>query len=90
MEIINADFPYILTAHAQVVISAREIQLEWIKRALETPKKTEADKYDVTLLHALIPIIEKEDRILRVVYNKEVSPWRIVTAYFDRTIRGKI
>ena len=27
---------------------------------------------------------------LRVVYNETVHPWRVVTAYFDRAMRGKL
>jgi len=40
--------------------------------------------------HALIGrIAENDDRYLRVIYNAAVTPWRIVTAYFDRGLRSE-
>ncbi len=86
----GADFPYRLTAHAARVIAEREIVLEWVERALRTPGRTETDRLDPALRHALAPIKEHGDRILRVIYNPLREPWEIVTAYFDRTQRGKI
>ena len=32
---------------------------------------------------------EHGDRYLRVIYNPGVMPWRVVTAYFDRALRGE-
>ena len=63
-----------LTAHAATVIAEREIDIAWITRTLERPDRTETDR---------------DDRILRVVYNPSVNPLRVVTAYFDRRQRGK-
>ena len=45
----------------------------------------ETDPEDLALGHALGRIPEHGDSVLRVVYNKTVKPWRIVTVYFDRT-----
>jgi len=50
----------------------------------------EPDKVDPELRHALGRIIEHDDRILRVVYNVTLNPWRIVPVYFDRDQRGKL
>ncbi len=86
----GADFPYRLTAHAARVIAERDIVLEWVERALRTPARTETDRLDPALRHALAPIQERGDRILRVIYNPLREPWEIVTAYFDRTQRGKV
>lgn len=83
-------FPYILTSHAQEVITRRQIPLEWIARVLANPQRTEADRTDPELSHALARIPEYEDRVLRVVYNQTTSPWRIVTVYFDRTQRNQL
>lgn len=41
------------------------------------------------LRHALARIPERGNRVLRVVYNVDVNPPRVVTAYFDRRQRGK-
>ena len=80
---------YELTAHAAVVISERGIDLDWIERTLAEPHRTEQDRTDPALRHALRRIAAHDDRVLRVVYNASVSPPRIVTAYFDRRQKGK-
>lgn len=66
----------------------RGISLEWVRRVLTTPEKTQPDTRDHRLRHALARIPEHGNGVLRVVYNETVDPWRIVTAYFDRTKSG--
>ncbi len=73
------DFPFELSAHAAAVIKERGIRLEWINRVLISPEKTEPDAYDPALQHALAHIPEHGNRVLRVVYNVTVEPWRIIT-----------
>lgn len=73
-----------LTKHARKVISERGISCVWIKRVLAFPLAVELDREDAALLHAIGHITERDDRILRVVYNKTVKPWSVVTAFFDR------
>jgi hypothetical protein len=80
---------YELTAHAKTVIEARGISLEWLERVLANPERTEADVADPELRHAIGRIAEHGDRRLRVVYNGVVTPWRVITAYFDRALRGR-
>ena len=53
------------------------------------PERIESDAYDPSLMHALASIEERDQRVLRVVYNASVDPVRVVTAYFDRRQRGK-
>ncbi len=84
------EYPYTLTAHAAQVISERQISLEWVARTLSDPEKREPDRYDPALRHALARIPERGNRVLRVVYDENVHPWRIVTAYFDRSQKGKL
>lgn len=81
---------YELSAHAVTVMAEREILEAWIERVLTSPERTEPDATDPLLRHALGRIPERSDRVLRVVYNETVHPWRVVTAYFDRAMRGKI
>ena len=57
---------------------------------MQSPVRMEPDKVDPELRHALGRIIEHDDRILRVVYNVTLNPWRIVPVYFDRDQRGKL
>ncbi|MEW6541990.1 MAG: DUF4258 domain-containing protein [Nitrospirota bacterium] len=84
------DFPYALTAHAAKVIAEREISKDWVVLVLEHPVRTEPDRVDAGLRHSLAPIPEFGNRVLRVIYNPTVSPWLIVSVYFDRTQRGRL
>ncbi len=84
------EFPYELTCHAAKAIAERGIPLVWIARILEQPQKTETNSDDPALRHALARIPAHGGRVLRVVYNSECQPWRIITAYFDRTQRSRL
>ena len=81
---------YELTAHAATAMTERKILAAWVERVLRSPERTEPDKVDSELRHALGRITEHDDRILRVVYNVAVNPWRIVTVFFDRGQRSKL
>jgi hypothetical protein len=80
----------LLTNHASVVLRERDIPVEWVRRVLTHPHLRLPDAEDPDLFHALAPIAEREDRVLRVVYNGTKDPWRVVTAYFDRAWRGML
>lgn len=80
---------YELTAHAATVMAERKIPAQWVERVLQNPGRTEPDNNDPELHHALGRISERDDRILRVIYNATVDPWRVVTVYFDRSQRAK-
>ena len=79
-----------LTNHARVVVQERDISLSWIKRVFESPEREEDDKEDTNLKHYLRKISEHGDRVLRIVVNYKISPVMVVTAYFDRAMRGKL
>jgi hypothetical protein len=76
-----------LTSHARTVLAARRIDLAWVGRVLASPVRTENDRRDASLRHALGPIPERDGRVLRVVYDPGVNPVRVVTAFFDRRER---
>ncbi len=80
---------YEITAHGKVAIEARGIRQEWLERVLFTPERRESDRADPILQHAIGRIAENGDRYLRVIYNGSITPWRIVTAYFDRGLRSE-
>ena len=84
------NFPYSLTDHAVQRISERKISLTWIHQVLSNPEKTELHPEDPQLRYACGTIPEYGNRVLRVVYNETVSPWRIVSVYFDRKLKGKL
>ena len=81
---------FVLTTHAVAALAERAIDIAWLERVLLQPERTEADPDDPTLRHALGRIAERDGRVLRVIYNHTAVPWRIVTAYFDRTQRRKL
>ena len=81
---------YILSNHAEKVITERKIRHEWIDDAFSKPDKIEIDTKDNNLEHKLKIIEEFDNRVLRVVCNKFVEPVMIVTAFFDRKMKGKI
>lgn len=78
-----------LTEHAATVIGEREIDIAWVERVMAAPERTEADRSDPALRHAMAAIPERESRVLRVVYNPSTTPPRVITCYFDRRQRGK-
>lgn len=82
-----ADVAFELTAHAATAIAERRIEIAWVERAIRHPDRTEADRWDLALKHALLSISECGDRVLRVVYNGSTQPPKVVTAYFDRRQR---
>ena len=81
---------YELSAHARDVIEERQIQAAWIERALATPARIDPRENDPTAESRFIRIPEFGDRVLRVIVNKQVAPCRVVSVYFDRTMKGKL
>jgi len=85
-----SDLPLCFSLHALDVLHERGISEEWVRRVVQAPTAVRADSVDPSLVHALAPIAERDGRVLRVVYNREVEPIRVVTAFFDRTMREKL
>ena len=81
---------FTLSKHAETAVTQRGISVEWVARVLARPQRTEPDRDDANLRHASGRVAEREGRVLRVVYNDTVVPWRVVTVYFDRTQRHKL
>jgi hypothetical protein len=79
---------FILTAHAEAVVAERGIAVEWIAVTLSEPESVIVDRDDLELSHALRRIPEFGGRTLRVVFNQTSVPKRVVTAYFDRALKG--
>ena len=72
----TTDPPLELTEHARTVLAERGIDVDWVSRVLTQPARTEVDRLDPSLRHALGPITERDGRVLRVVYNSNVNPMR--------------
>ena len=68
----------------------RKIEPHWIEMTLAEPDRQEQDPVDPIARHALKRIEEMDNRILRVVYNSTTTPIRVISAYFDRRMKGKL
>jgi hypothetical protein len=53
------DPAYELTAHAKTVLEERGIQLDWLARVLASPERSEPDRADPELRHAIGRIAER-------------------------------
>jgi hypothetical protein len=82
--------PYELSHHATDVIAERKIRRAWLERVLDSPELVERDSDDSELTHHVGRIKEHGNRPLRVVINTQARPVRIVTAYFDRKMKGRL
>ena len=81
---------FVLSAHAAQSVAKRGIRPEWLATTLKTPAMTMPDPDDEGLRHALAAIPEFGNRVLRVIYNPSTSPVLVVTAYFDRSLKGTL
>jgi hypothetical protein len=81
---------YELTQHAKDVLAERQIPVEWVERALAGPELKLPDPTDATLERRYRKIPEHANRVLRVVVNTTVAPERVVSVYFDRTMKGRL
>lgn len=81
-----------LTEHAKAQIIERKINLQWITEAIVNPIHSEPDKNypELTCTYGKIKdYAREEDRVFKVVYNRNTTPWKIITCYFDRTAKRK-
>jgi hypothetical protein len=81
---------YELTPHAKDMLQERGIELKWLEGVFNNPLSAHHDLKDGSLEHRLGLVHESAGRVLRVVVNVQVDPPRIITAYFDRTMKGKL
>ena len=76
--------------HAQFAASERKIPAEWVERVVNSPRLRLEDPRDHELERFYAPIPEFNNRVLRVVVNTKVAPWRVVSVFFDRSMKGKL
>jgi hypothetical protein len=81
---------YELTQHARDVLEERKIPIEWMERVISEAVLVQPSATDATLESRLVSMPEHGGRVLRVVINKTVVPQRVVSVYFDRTMKGKL
>jgi hypothetical protein len=64
--------------------------VEWLERTLNTPELILPDLDDAEVERRFRKIPEYGGRVLRVAVNTAVEPVRIVSVFFDRTLKGKL
>ena len=78
------------TRHAVDVMQERLIPNEWVESAVIEPDLRAPDPNDPEVERFFRRIPERGDRVLRVAVNTNVSPWRVVSVFFDRSRRGEL
>ncbi|WP_419922999.1 DUF4258 domain-containing protein [Candidatus Poriferisodalis sp.] len=76
------------TAHTQQVMAQRRIRHAWVERAVAAPVRRTRDPYDEAVERFFLRIAKRDGRVLRVAVKTESEPWRVVSAFFDRSARG--
>ena len=76
--------------HAVHAMAERKILAKWVERAVAEPMLRAPDLNDFEIERFFCKIPEKGGRVLRVAVNVRVAPWRVVSVFFDRTMKGKL
>ena len=78
------------TKHALHAMTERAIPMEWVEWVVAEPALREPDPTDPEVERFFRPIPEQDNRMLRVAINTRVAPWRVVSVFFDRNMKGKL
>lgn len=76
--------------HAVFAMAERKIPKEWIERVVAEPMRRISDPNDPEVERFFRIIPEQDNRVLRVAVNTSVTPWRVVSVFFDRNMKGKL
>ncbi len=80
----------VFTKHAVQVMAERMIPVGWVERAIAEPTLREPDPNDPEVERFFHRLPEQGNRILRIAVNTHVAPWRVVSVFFDRNMKGKL
>ena len=80
----------IYTLHARHVMEERGISSDWVERAVADPERRTQDPHDETVERFYIRVPERGGMVLRVVVNTTADPWRVVSTFFNRSMRGML
>ena len=86
----NGSGPLSYSFHARVAMSERVIPAEWIERIVSEPELRIDDPNDPELERFFARVPERDGRVLRVVVNTRVMPWKVVSVFFDRRMRRRL
>jgi hypothetical protein len=78
------------TKHAIDAMTERMIPMAWVEWVVAEPALREPDLDDPEVERFFRRIPEQGDRVLRVAINPCVAPWRVVSVFFDRNMKGKL
>ena len=78
------------TSHALDVMEERMIPVDSVELAVSEPSLRTPDPNDPEVERFFRRIPEYGDRVLRVAINTRVAPWRVVSVFFDRSMRGEL
>ena len=78
------------TKHALHAMKERAIPMEWVEWVIAKPALREPDPTDPEVERFFRRIPEQGERVLRVAINTRVAPWRVVSVFFDRNVKGKL
>ena len=78
------------TRHAVHAMEERLIPREWVESTVAEPDLRTLDPNDPEVERFFRRIPERGDRVLRVAVNTHVAPWRVVSVFFDRSMRGEL
>lgn len=84
MEPLDLDY----TRHAIHAMEERKIPKGWVEKVMTEPVLRIADPNDAQVERFFRRIPEHGNRVLRVAVNTRVAPWRVVSVFFDRSMRG--
>jgi len=76
--------------HARRVMAERLLHMDWVESVVAEPALRTPDPNDPEVERFFRRIPEHGDRVLRVVVNTRVVPWRVVSVFFDRSMRGAL
>ena len=78
------------TRHALGVMAERMIPREWVEWTVAAPELRTHDPNDSEVERFFRRVPERSGRVLRVAVNTRVVPWRVVSVFFDRVMRGQL
>ena len=81
---------YRLTLHAAEMLATRGIEDAALAAALDKPDLVRQDRSDESFENWYKVLPDHEGRMLKAVVRKEGDTLVVATAYFDRSMRGKI
>ena len=79
-----------LTGHAIRMMAERKISAGWIQQVIAAPALRVPDPDDPEIERFFRIIPENGNRVLRVAVNTRATPWRIVSVFFDRGMKGAL